>query len=68
MISRVKSMHKPDYLVIDLDPGNNSFDEVVVVAQAVREAIENAGGRSYAKTSEKPAFMHTYRSARSTNS
>ena len=68
VISRVKSMHKPDYLVIDLDPGNNSFDEVVVVAQAVREAIENAGGRSYAKTSEKPAFMHTYRSARSTNS
>jgi len=57
--SRTKSMHKPDYLVIDLDPGNNSFDEVVVVAQAVRRAIESAGGRSYAKTSGKTG-LHVY--------
>ncbi len=57
--SRTKSMHKPDYLVIDLDPGGNSFDEVVVVAQVVREVIESAGSRSYAKTSGKTG-LHVY--------
>ncbi|HEY4651177.1 MAG TPA: DNA ligase D, partial [Pontibacter sp.] len=30
--SRIASLEKPDYMVIDLDPGENTYDEVVEVA------------------------------------
>lgn len=41
--SRVASLDKPDYLVIDLDPGENTYDEVVEVALAVKELLDRAG-------------------------
>lgn len=51
--SRLRTISKPDYLVIDLDPGENTFQQVVTVAKAVHEVLERAGLPSYVKTSGK---------------
>ena len=49
--SRVAALQRPDYMVIDLDPGENSFDEVVEVALATKEVLDEGGARAYCKTS-----------------
>lgn len=49
--SRIGKLDHPDYLVIDLDPENISFEKVVEVAQACRKTLENLGIPSYPKTS-----------------
>lgn len=49
--SRTVSLQKPDYLVIDLDPGQNTYDEVVEVALATKEVLDKAGVPAFAKTS-----------------
>lgn len=50
--SRVGSLDKPDYIVIDLDPGEaTEFDQVVEVAQAVKEVLDQAKVKGYPKTS-----------------
>ncbi|MBF9254039.1 non-homologous end-joining DNA ligase [Pontibacter sp. 172403-2] len=49
--SRTASLEKPDYLVIDLDPGQNTYDEVVEVALVTKEILDKAGARAFAKTS-----------------
>jgi len=49
--SHTESLGKPDYLVIDLDPGENTYDEVVEVALAVKEVLDKAGATAFAKTS-----------------
>ena len=51
--SRTSSIHNPDFLSLDLDPGGNPFGDVVKVARAVRDVIEAAGGRCLVKTSGK---------------
>src|SRR5690606_14082971 len=35
--SRVQSLDKPDWIVIDLDPADNTFDEVIETALVVKE-------------------------------
>lgn len=50
-LSRLKSLQKPDFLVIDLDPVDIGFDKVVEAAHAVREVLEGVGVKSYCKTS-----------------
>lgn len=58
--SRVKWLDFPDYLVIDLDPSpQNDFDDVVVLAQVVKEVLDRAGAAAYCKTSGASG-MHVY--------
>jgi len=58
-LSRIGRLNKPDFLVIDLDPRGNSFDQVITVARAARKLIESAAGRSLIKTSGKTG-LHIY--------
>jgi len=50
-ISRVKRLDSPDYSVIDLDPDDNSFEEVVEVAKETHRVLESIGAKGYCKTS-----------------
>lgn len=58
-LSRIGRLNKPDYLVLDLDPSGNPFDQVITVARAAHKLIESAGGRSLIKTSGKTG-LHIY--------
>src|SRR5512133_3867064 len=49
----------PDYLMIDLDPGNISFVDVVNTALVVREICEEIGVPCYCKTSGATG-LHIY--------
>lgn len=49
----------PDYLMIDLDPGDISFDEVVNTALVVHEISEELKIKSYCKTSGASG-LHIY--------
>ena len=51
--SRVRSLQKPDFLTIDLDPHGRSFDDVVAVAQALHKLLDGLGAKNYCKTSGK---------------
>jgi bifunctional non-homologous end joining protein LigD len=51
--SRVTKLEKPDYFIIDLDPGDISFAQVIKTAQMVRTILEDMGIESYPKTSGK---------------
>lgn len=57
--SRVGSLNKPDYLVLDLDPENIGFDQVIEAANIVRDILEEAGAQSYCKTSGATG-LHIY--------
>ena len=57
--SRVENLDNPDYLVIDLDPEDISFDKVVESALAVKEILDVAGAKSYCKTSGATG-LHIY--------
>lgn len=58
-LSRTRALRKPTYLVIDLDPGRNSYAQVITVARTIRELIQAAGGHCLAKTSGKTG-LHIY--------
>ncbi len=51
--SRVGSLDSPDYLVIDLDPEDVAFRQVIQAALAVRKVLDAAGAESLCKTSGK---------------
>ncbi|MCU7495071.1 MAG: DNA ligase D [Ignavibacteria bacterium] len=58
--SRVRKLDKPDYMVIDLDPLEVSFDNVVETALAVREVIvDEAKAKCFCKTSGATG-LHIY--------
>ncbi|RZM22915.1 MAG: DNA ligase D, partial [Pedobacter sp.] len=57
--SRAKSPENPDYCVIDLDPDKNTFDQVVEVAQIVKEILDQIDVPCYAKTSGSTG-IHIY--------
>ncbi len=57
--SRESSLHMPDYMVIDLDPGKNTLDELIRVARAVKDVLDRSCERSYLKTSGKTG-LHIY--------
>ncbi|HMI01401.1 MAG TPA: DNA ligase D, partial [Pedobacter sp.] len=57
--SRSKSPDNPDYCVIDLDPDKNTFDEVIRVAQMVKEVCGQIDVPCYVKTSGSTG-MHIY--------
>src|SRR5439155_3555833 len=49
--STYKNPDKPDYLVIDLDPLEISFEAVVETARAVKEVLDKAKAKGFCKTS-----------------
>ncbi len=49
--SRITAQDRPDWLVIDLDPDDNKFTEVVEVAKATKKVFDQLGMDCYAKTS-----------------
>jgi bifunctional non-homologous end joining protein LigD len=51
--SRVGALDRPDYLVIDLDPEDAAFADVIEAALAVRSTLEGAGAASVCKSSGK---------------
>lgn len=57
--STYKRPDKPVYSVIDLDPKDISFDEVVKVALKVKEVLDIAGIKGYPKTSGSKG-IHVY--------
>lgn len=57
--SRLESLEQPDWLVIDLDPADQTFDQVVDVARTTREILETAGAESFVKTSGATG-LHIY--------
>lgn len=49
--SRMQKQNNPDWAVIDLDPGENTFKQVVQVAHATKEILDQMNVDSYCKTS-----------------
>lgn len=57
--SRIESLANPDYIVIDLDPGDNTFDEIIETALVVKKVLDRAKAEAYIKTSGSRG-MHIY--------
>jgi bifunctional non-homologous end joining protein LigD len=57
--SRVQSPENPDWCVIDLDPDNNSFEQVIEAAIAVKIVLDAIDVPSFPKTSGSTG-MHIY--------
>jgi bifunctional non-homologous end joining protein LigD len=57
--SRVGTLDKPDYLIIDLDPLDVPFDQIVAAAQQVRRLLDKSCAAGYCKTSGKRG-LHIY--------
>ena len=51
--SRVQDLGRPDFVLFDLDPGAARFQDVVAVARAVRDVLDEEGCTSFVKTSGK---------------
>ena len=51
--SHLPKLDKPDYLVIDLDPDDNTFDEVIRIAQITHRILDQLGIENHCKTSGK---------------
>ena len=49
--SRIKTLDKPDYMVLDLDPQAISFDAVVEVARAIHKILQKIKIPHFCKTS-----------------
>jgi bifunctional non-homologous end joining protein LigD len=57
--SRIDSLDRPDYLVIDLDPQDTPYEQVVEAAQLVRQFLDKGCAPCFCKTSGKRG-MHIY--------
>jgi bifunctional non-homologous end joining protein LigD len=57
--SRVGHLENPDWIVIDLDPDDNSFKQVIEVAQTVKQVCGEWGIPAHPKTSGKTG-IHIY--------
>ncbi len=58
--STTARLDNPDYLVIDIDPSDrNTFDEVIEVAQVLKNLLDLAGIDGYCKTSGASG-LHVY--------
>jgi bifunctional non-homologous end joining protein LigD len=50
--SVIRSLDKPDYMIIDIDPSSkNTFEQVIETANVFKELLDKAGAVSYCKTS-----------------
>jgi bifunctional non-homologous end joining protein LigD len=52
-LSPIGSLDRPDFVLLDLDRGEASFDDVVVVAHTLRRRLELEGVQAVVKTSGK---------------
>lgn len=58
--STVQSLDYPDYLMIDIDPSEeNTFEQVIEVANVVKKVLDKAGATAYCKTSGSSG-LHVY--------
>ena len=58
--STVKSLNKPDYLIIDIDPSEkNTFEQVIDAANIVKQVLDKAGAECFCKTSGASG-LHVY--------
>ncbi|WP_205499683.1 non-homologous end-joining DNA ligase [Rufibacter psychrotolerans] len=57
--ARRSHLDQPDYLVLDLDPGENTYDEVVETALVAKQMLDELEIPVYAKTSGATG-MHLY--------
>lgn len=57
--SRIQSLHQPDYLIMDLDPEDISFDHVLEVAQAMHHILDSWNVPNLCKTSGSRG-LHIY--------
>ncbi len=57
--SRVQHPDHPDYCVIDLDPDKNTFDQVILAAQKVKEVLDAMQVPGFVKTSGSTG-IHIY--------
>ncbi|WP_285008176.1 DNA ligase D [Pedobacter faecalis] len=57
--SRIQHPDNPDYCVIDLDPDQNTFEQVIEAALAVKDILDQLAVRSYCKTSGSTG-IHIY--------
>jgi len=57
--STTKNIEKPDWVVIDIDPGKDEFEEVVRTALKVKEIMDEKGAACYCKTSGATG-LHVY--------
>lgn len=51
--SRISHLDQPDYFILDLDPEDVPFQEVIRAALTVHKVLDKAGAESYCKTSGK---------------
>ena len=58
-MSRVGSLDHPDWMLLDLDPVESSFDQIVQAAVLVRDVLESLGLKGYPKTTGGDG-MHVY--------
>jgi bifunctional non-homologous end joining protein LigD len=58
-MSRIESLDKPDFMLIDLDPVECSFDMIIEAALLTREVLDQIGLRGYPKTTGGDG-MHIY--------
>jgi bifunctional non-homologous end joining protein LigD len=49
--ARLGALDRPDWLILDLDPGDASFADVVAVAHGLRRLLQTIGLRVFPKTS-----------------
>ena len=57
--SKVGTEDYPDWCIIDLDPGKNTFNQVIEAAKVTRDILESMGVTSYPKTSGSTG-IHVY--------
>ncbi|NDP26784.1 MAG: DNA ligase D [Flavobacterium sp.] len=57
--SKVDSEDYPDWCIIDLDPAENTFEQVIEAANVTKAILENMGVTSYPKTSGSTG-IHIY--------
>ena len=57
--SRAQTPDHPDWCIIDLDPDQNSFNQVIQAAQVTKEILDGIGVASYPKTSGSTG-LHIY--------
>jgi bifunctional non-homologous end joining protein LigD len=57
--SKVETEDYPDWCIIDLDPADNSFQQVIDAANVTKEILESMGVKSYPKTSGSTG-IHIY--------
>lgn len=58
--STTVKLNNPDYLILDIDPSDkNTFDQVIEVAQAIKEILDQLKITGYCKTSGASG-MHVY--------